>query len=188
MRREREKAESLYQKSLSKSQGEKQKTPNPFPKDPYNCTTCKAWAGGMLFKDRHCWKGGNTLEPVSLYNDGDKPGVEICIHRDDLWQALPQEDLIDKFQGIPRESILPSITVRGKRVCPVPLAWAPGLQEAIQWQTDLDAWRVPPFDGPSSAWPAGATNLLRHIRGVSGLLQMKTTNERQEASEVSADD
>lgn len=140
----------------------------------------------MLFKSRHCWKGGNTLEPVSLYNDSHGPGVEVCIRRDDLFKALPQEELLDKFQGVPREEIKPTITVRGKRVCPVPLSFAPGLREALQWQTDLDAWRVPPFDGPSDAWPAGATDLLRHIRGVNGLLQMKQMNET--ASEGTEED
>lgn len=140
----------------------------------------------MMFKSRYCWKGGNTIEPVSLYNDSHGPGVEICIRRDDLWKALPQEDLIDKFQGVPREERKPSIAVRGKRVCPVPLSWAHGLREALQWQTDLDAWRVPPFDGPSRSWPAGTLDLLRHIRGINGLLQMKQMQPEPD-EEVSTD-
>ena len=132
----------------------------------------------MLFENRHCWKDSNDAQPVSLWNDEHgEPTLPVVLKRDDLYKALPQEELLDRFQGHPAQQIPAAITVHGKRVCPLPLTWVRGLREALQWQTDLDAWRMPPFDGPTGSWPAGTLDLLRHIRGINGLLQSKRMEE-----------
>ncbi len=69
--------------------------------------------------------------------------------------------------------LLERVRSRGKSICPIALAWHPGLAFALNIEADLDAWHVAPFAGASQDWPRELLSLLRHIRSLRGLIQMR---------------
>ena len=80
----------------------------------------------------------------------------------------------------PLKYLLERVRANGKSVCPVPLANVEGLGTVLQMEADLDSWKVPPFPGPSREWPLEFLAVLRHIRGMRGVLQMRNIWNRDD--------
>jgi hypothetical protein len=171
MRQEQERTERLHHKS-----------PDTYPADPYDCRTCKSWGGGILYKMRCCWVDEGERLPISLWREEDgSPATALIMRRSDLYKFLPLDEILAEYlQGDAKKGIAPKVTCRGKVVCPAPLTWVGGLREVLQWQADLDAWGSQPFDGPTSTWPAGTLDALRHIRGMIGILQARRMDRMDE--------
>lgn len=155
---------AMIEKSQSKAQATR-KASSPWKSskefDPYQCKQCRTWQDGELLKRRYCWRRGGK-RPVQF--DPDIPAVRIS--REVLLRLLPREE--------PLEYLHSRVRCYGKEICPVPIAWSPDLAELLSMEADMDAWRLPPLMAASLDWPTLLLGALRHVRGVKGLIQLKS--------------
>lgn len=138
--------------------------------DVYDCQTCRE---NGLHKSRCCWRDSETR---AVQFAPDVPPLRLT--HEGLRALLPEDR--------PLRYLMEKTASGGRMICPVPLAHHRDLTEALQLEADLDAWHVAPFEGATLDWPAEIADLLRHIRGMKGLIQQRDL-ERQEKAAAAQD-
>ena len=129
----------------------------------YECRICKFYG---LDKRRDCWADDGT-RPVTVHDPetGVPVAMPLIVDKPTLRAMLPDEE--------PLRYLRERVRADGKELCPVTLAHAEGLETVLQMEADLDAWHVAPLSGPSTEWPSELLRVLRHLRGLRGVLQMR---------------
>jgi hypothetical protein len=141
------------------------------------------------FNCRHCRAAGynrqllcewREREPLVIVPKGrDQKGertpeiLPFCAAQGDMADLLPTDEPLAYL----RDRVRQWGTL--KPVCPVPLAWHPDLELALNLEADLDTWHLPPLPGPSREWPRALLDVLRHVRGISNLLERRAIREME---------
>jgi hypothetical protein len=106
--------------------------------------------------------------------------AEVALTRKDL-MALPILSLLEPWDDLARADRPGVVRVCGKRVCPVPLAYHPDADDALNIEADMTGgeggWTLHPLPGPSCDWPRDFLAILRHIRAIKGMIQARELRE-----------
>ena len=110
-----------------------------------------------------------------------KEGPPLALNMGVLKAMLPAEQPLAYLLGDPVAKHRPSVTIDGKPICPVPLAFHTNLVSVLNMEADMDGWCTAPLAGPTSTWPAPVLAALRHARGIKGLISIRQL-QKPEAS------
>jgi hypothetical protein len=144
--------------------------------DYWECMVCMA---GPHFKGRECWK--DSRRRLVQFHPDVPP---VLIDKATLRAVLPKEEPLRYLRGKVRSN--------GKEICPVPVALhtvtrgthdediATDIARLRAIEQDLEKWHVAPFAGPSLEWPRDLLQVLRHIRVMNGIIQMRNLSEQEQ--------
>jgi hypothetical protein len=109
-----------------------------------------------------------------------KSGPSCALTRKDL-MTLPILSEIEPLDDLVTRGQPGLVNVDGRPICPVPLAYHPSMNDALNIEADMTGgeggWSLKPLDGPSAEWPRDFLALLRRIRGVKGMIQAREMRE-----------
>lgn len=111
----------------------------------------------------------------------------MLMTKEELYAYLPADEPVLYVCGRKSEKIDPKVHVGGQMICPISIVMRhPALGEVLQMETDMTGgeggWHAHPFAGPTSGWPWHVLEILRHIRGIKGLIQARMMEEMDRKS------
>lgn len=111
----------------------------------------------------------------------------VLVTKEEFWTYLPADEPVEYVCGNKSAKIDAKVHVGGHMICPISIVMRhPALGEVLQMETDMTGgeggWHAHPFPGPTQSWPWRVLEILRHIRGVKGLIQARMMEDMDRKS------